>query len=67
MAIADRREAAKEMSSNGMSQQQIGAVLDIGQATVSRDLHSYSNGSQSDGEQVDSYPNESESKKKSAH
>ena len=38
MSIAERREAAKELNAEGMSQREIGQVLGVGVATVNRDV-----------------------------
>lgn len=43
LAIPERREAAKELTADGLSQREVGEVLGVTEATVNRDLHRVTN------------------------
>jgi predicted transcriptional regulator len=54
MELQKRREAVREMSQEGMSLRQIGDVLGVNHQTVSNDLHSVENSTNTNGQKPDS-------------
>lgn len=57
LAVTERREAARELTEQGMSQREVGDVLGVGVGTVNRDLSAVPNGTSDLPERESDVPN----------
>ena len=57
LSVNERKEAAKELTAEGMSQREVAEVLGIGTMTVNRDLQDVPNGTEKPCSSADSVPN----------